>query len=337
MSFDHTGPYDIIKTFDYNYVKSYFDGSNVYCTLDSLIGIKYRVAIYNGYEYDDEQGITQTEFMKDSRLYKTIIKGFKLKYDTDFESSHVKHSSIDLCRLHNDEKIQLSLNKSIIVRKLCNILNNIEIIPVIQTYYKSKLVVSNIQNVNNIPKLKICNTGEYNFGGHDLGSQDISKISGIKLSEALDNIKYYSFWIDEEEFKTITLNISWCNFKSKTYDGDNCLVLTKFNSSTWDVLVKLHNKVCDYLPKLCSKYIKIVKTFPFFFCDTNNSLKKLDDDPSLKLSVKFNKKSKTYDEKIKFIKSLKPNTKIKIQCTGRLWSTHSGCGIKFYAHTIEKY
>ena len=74
----------------------------------------------------------------------------------------------------------------------------------------------------------------------------------------------------------------------------------------------------------------------FHFCDPNKSINKLDndDDVELKLTVYLNNKSKNYKEMLKHVKS--STTRISVKCTGVLWKTDNGCGIKMYAHSIEK-
>lgn len=68
-------PYNIINTFDLNYVKLYYDGFNVNASIDCMFGCKYQIAICECIHYH------KLNF----RLCKTILKGLNIMWNIDID------------------------------------------------------------------------------------------------------------------------------------------------------------------------------------------------------------------------------------------------------------
>jgi hypothetical protein len=79
-------PSDIIKGFDLNYVKLYFDGFNVIANVDCLFGFKYQIAICD-FKYLEKL---------DKRIAKTILKGLDIMCCSDIDN---------WCKLFDSNKI----------------------------------------------------------------------------------------------------------------------------------------------------------------------------------------------------------------------------------------
>lgn len=68
-------PYDIINSFDLNYVKLYYDGFNVNASIDCMFGCKYQIAICECIHYH------KFNF----RLFKTILKGLNIMLNNEID------------------------------------------------------------------------------------------------------------------------------------------------------------------------------------------------------------------------------------------------------------
>lgn len=75
---DNTTPFDIIGSFDLNYVELYYDGDAVYATIDCMYALKYQVAIFNVCKYNVNK-----------RFAKTVLKGLRIAIDDELNKTDV--------------------------------------------------------------------------------------------------------------------------------------------------------------------------------------------------------------------------------------------------------
>jgi len=325
ISFLHYSPNHIIKEFDYNYVKSYFNGKDIFCTLDSLIGMKYKIGIMT------TTIANQSDKINIIRLYKTIIKGFKIAYNKEIKFEGIVNTFINLCKYHIDDTIESSLNKSITIRKLTPILLQYEIIPVIKSCYNTQHVTTNINNVKYSSK-NINN--EYNFlettTYEQINPADIIK---IKFLKEMERINYYSFVTNHNSFHNITLDTGYCNFILNRNHDKYQLLLDKFNDDVTNKLVALHNKLRKFLPDLTK-----TDEHKFYFCKRNDSMKKIGgvDIKTIQIKAHFDENLKNYNKIIDCIQSLDPRIDtIKVILRGQLWCCKGNCGIKLWVDTVK--
>lgn len=319
--FDYKDPIDIIQHFDYNYVKLYYDGVNVISTFDNIIAIKYKVAII-----DSCKIAAQKEGNTISRLYKTIIKGFNIKYDESFKCKYIKANEIMLSDMSQDNTIKMSLNKSVTVRKLLCHLEPDEIVPLIQSYYKSLKVSIDVPIV---AVLSNDTDSDYGFLKVTNNKVDIGQIVKMNCGDEHHNISWFTFQLSDDTIvKNITLETNYCNFNWGIINSKHKLRLYNLDDTTKSKLKMLHNTIVDILK---SKYNRI-RTITI---GSSDDFKKVD---SMKtsLTVHFSGQLK-HQKMIATLSELNQNSDtVKVTCSGHFWvSNGQTCGIKFIVDKIQ--
>ncbi len=319
---------NIITNFDYNYVKLYFDGTNIFCTLDNLLALKYKIAILTPNE-------NQKEYMITSRIYKTTIKGLKIKYDSQIKNPCIDGNNIKMNTLHDNQQIKTNLTKSVSIRKLMPHLESHEITELIKSYYKTQNVFMNIEQINNTST----NMGnsDYDFLKNKNKNVNINNINDIKVVKKYSNLSYYSFHtINNETYNNISIQTTFCIFKKRIHDGRISLVLYVKDNETKQKLINLHNCLNKIIEK---KNLHREKMRKMFICGYNDNsykiIKTTDDD--LKLVVHVINNMKNYDKIIEQINNLNGNDLVQVLCSGSFWfsKTNGSCGIKFYADNVR--
>jgi len=120
----YSKPFNIVNKFDLNYVSAWFDGQQVFVTLECLIGLKYNLAMFR------LPG-------NDMRVYKTIKKGLDIRINNIINSKYIIGDTI-LKDIQKDEQIQKQMQKSKLIRKLLLVCAKDECCIVLQNQYKLK-------------------------------------------------------------------------------------------------------------------------------------------------------------------------------------------------------
>lgn len=330
VSFEnHLTALSVITQFDYNYVKLYFDGNNIFCTLDNLLAFKYKIAMLN-------YNIEQKEYMTTIRIYKTITKGLKIKYDEQIKNSCINRNCIKMNELHDNDQIKSSLIKSVSIRKLIPHLEHNEVIQLIKSYYKTQNVFTNIDQI----KIKTVENSEYDFLKVQNKNVNIDNINAIDVIKKFGDITYYSFrTLNSDKYNNISIQTNYCTFTTRINGNHQniSLVLNITDDDTKHKLISLHNcvyKIINY--KIINNEFKRNSIDRMHICGLN--FKKIEKKigENLKLVIHINKNMKNYDKITEQLKNSNINSVVKILCSGTFWFAKStrSCGIKFYADTI---
>jgi len=144
----HYTPYDIIKEFDLSYIMLYFDGDDFYGTLSSIVSLKYGLAMI----YKKE--------MPTMRLYKTISKGFDIKYDPELKNKYIDGKKINPS-IHQSKNIQNVMTKQNMIRRVISVCTENEALFVIKSCYNSSYVTTDNNNV--FKKMQVNEKSDYNL------------------------------------------------------------------------------------------------------------------------------------------------------------------------------
>ena len=336
ISHDYPNPMLILEKVDYNYVKMFYDGYDIYCSLDCLLAIKYKIAMYC---YD------QKVPFKGIRLYKTILKGLRLEYDPAILNSEF----IDLCGLHNNLHIKFALNKSVSVRKLSLSSNPIESEYLIKAFYKTDTI--KLMSLNDTDLFGICDEDEYGMmKSKSLIDIDVNDIVDI-IEIGKDSINdYYAFvTIDNTIIYNITLE---CESDSWIKQNKYKYIITICDSESVSKYVNLCNTISNILTKF-KKYDTMSNldnnlstgTYNRSTVDIYTHL--LPDSNSYKELNKIMGSTNTYGNKFDSDSSAEetPKKKVKIVCTGKFYKTtecsgpsgkaKTECGMNFIIDTVE--
>ena len=338
----HNSAFEVVNSFDFSYVKTYYDGSDIYTTLDGLISLKHGLTIYKSQNQKEDNTIN------DVRLYKTIIKGLQIKYDPSIKNRYINGKTIDLFELEKNENIKLALNKASTVKKLMKCVSGIDLIPIIKAYYRSRNVTMDIDNIGS---LNINDTTEYDHITNVKNTIDVNKITGLSMiSTQFKDFKWFSFLLNSKKLDHITLETEYCNFAIYHSEEDknngilekDVLVLNLDDNSKQKI-DSLVNRLKDLsLVKTKDKEgIILKKMFAHNNMNTYKDIDEADDNVGasvrLKVHVNKNKSKQKQNERIKeTLKKLDPSIdKVKVICSCRLWSTPSQGGLKFYIDDIK--
>lgn len=309
VSYNCPDPLSVMKKIDYNYVKMFFDGVNIFCTFNCLMAIKYKIAIY--------ENISNAK-LDDTRLYKTIIKGLRLMYDSDVQSE----SHIDLCKLHNNTEIEFALNKSICIRKLLPVVNRYEITHLIKAYYKGHIVTENITEVNIIIG---DDSGEYKFLKPNINFNEIVNIKQSTTSTKCQ-VKYYCFELQNGKILNhISLEIDFCRWRR----GCGHFVLIIEDKDMQRKIINLYNTMFDIVTKKI-RQIQSMYIGNNYGGDDMPEFAKRNIKDKVNLSVHVSPGKDLVD----IIKNANEMHRLKVTCHGGFWATRSTCGIKFFADSI---
>jgi len=329
ISFDnHPTELSIISKFDYNYVKLYFNGNDIYCTLDNLLAFKYKIAMLTFNE-------NQKEYMVTTRIYKTLLKGLKIKFDEHIRNPCIANKCIMMDNLHDNDQIKSNIIKSVSIRKLIPHLENHEVTQLIKSYYKTQNVFTNINQIKFNNKENIENS-EYDFLKCKNKNVNIDNINTIEIIKKFNNIAYYSFCdVNGIKYNNISIQTSYCTFKTRIYEQPRhhaSLVLNITDKETKSKLIKLHN--CLY--KILNEQFRRNDYNRMHICISK--FKKIEkNDEDLKLVIHINNNMKNYDKIMEQIQIPNQNSVAQVLCTGTFWLSKSSnsCGIKFYADNIN--
>ncbi len=187
-------PVGVINDFDFNYTSMYYDGTDVRTTLRGLIALKYQLAMY---KHSKSRNF-------DLRIYKTIRKGLKIKYDPKFKSlsSIVTDNYIDIRSIEADKNIDLEFGKYAYVRKSLDKIESSKHIDLIKLVYDTDQVTKTIPNIDYI---KMGYFGNYvndtklhdKFIINECGKDLLNKIT-LRLTKhsTHPNLTFYSHLVD---------------------------------------------------------------------------------------------------------------------------------------------
>lgn len=243
---NHTTAYDVIHSFDFSYVKTYYDGSDIFTTFDGLLSLKYATTICTPTDEDNT--------LSNARLYKTLLKGLNIQYNSELKNDFIKKDTIDLIEMEQNEEIQMMLNKPGAIRKLAVHLSGIEMLPLIKTYYSSGQVTMNLDNL--IKKKSNDNKDEYDkFSQNMIAYTDISQ---LVLYKQFKNIEYFACKLDDDRiinsiaFETGLCKINQIFDESKTRESKGLTFSVSMNTLLENNLDNLKN----VLVPLWTSYVK---------------------------------------------------------------------------------
>jgi len=232
-------PYDIINDFDFNYIKMFYDGSDIYIDFDAFIGLKYNLAIYN----DKNE-------LKSDRLYKAIVKGFDIVYDDKIKHNCIDNKIIDFKALQREINKTHNFNKSRTIRKLIPHLNNSEIINLIKYYYKTNIVTDNLDDLDKKDIDKESPIDEDYEKFKVIQKIDPKNIVDIKEGYKFHDYQFYNLISkDGHQFDHITLKLDWYPFKfyEDSEMSDHYAIELKLNKSDSGKIISLDRKFEDLL------------------------------------------------------------------------------------------
>jgi len=310
---DATSPRDIITKFDWNYVQMYFDGKDIGITFNSLIALKYNIAIYNHENDHKEKTIkvnrpekpikvdTLDKIIQVDRLYKTIRKGLDIMIDNKIKCNFIKDDNIKLDKLENYIQNKYKLDKSQIIRKLynTNTLTEIQFIDLIKYYYVTKNVSKDIINIYNSSNNNESDDYDRFTVINKITPTQIAKVQLIKLT----NINQYQlqkialFDNQNNPIRNLLFEIDYTEFTYCMFDDTVCIKIQlnkEEKRKIKDILLKIQALVPH--PK---GRARLTITKPY---DSNNTI-----------SIKLKKNHQHYDKLKNRLQRLSANTIIKIR------------------------
>jgi len=358
-----TSPLDIINTFDFSYVKLYYDGEDIFTTLEGLISLKHAITVCKPQKDDNE--------VADARLYKTILKGVSIKYDPIIKNKYIKDNMIDYDAMEKDEEITVTLNKCTTIKKLLNHLTGLELIPIIKACYKSNNVTMDMNKIYSTNKSK--DNDKDDNDEYDPFSSKSIMVNNIKMTDIAELIKQdiggaqFKFSLkmkNKTVLDYISLQTDYCSFNVRQFKpetdrfrrNENCIILDIDKQSEKklnDLSELLQKKLKDVLGSISKKYIAFdlnIFQKPRIdedLDDDDNFFSKMNKSLSInktKLKVHLHEKHKNYDKLNNFLAKLNPeNDKVKVICSGKIWfnkapqqgTNRRQCGIKFYLDSIK--
>ena len=241
-------PTSIINDFDFNYVSMYYDGRDVHTNLLGLIALKYNLAIRKpGYKGNNS----------DFRIYKTIRKGLKIKYDAGLESGStiVNKNFIDVTSFESDQLVKMEFEKYSRMKQVFDMVPPSKHIQVIKLFFDAELVTQKITDIN------LANVGSFNKyvylnGGPNkiILNKSISNIK-IRKGKPFNNlITFFAHMMNKKEFIPY-LEIDLTKCKSWYYSGKS-----KLNSSTYTLNIDLDSETSGILSHYEDKILHQVDT-----------------------------------------------------------------------------
>ncbi len=286
-------------------------------------------------------------------MYKTVVKGLKIKSDLSINNTNINGNKINLETLETDE-VKLEMDKSRIIRKFMKLVSGYELVPLIKTYYKTKnvaidfnkLSITGIDNMNNMNNMDTKGTeSEYDglISNIIKNSIKINEIEGLVKLYEKHKVIYYQFQLQNKLLSQISLETDYCNFSISTIDNNMALKL-KVDIKTAKKLYELQN----ILTNICRKKRNtIVNT------RMGNEIHvyghKYDDEmecdydeicESMTLKVHLKDENNDRSNKLKkILTSIYPTkNKIKVICSGYFWTDISKTkgGVKFLLNDIKQ-
>lgn len=362
---EFTEPIDIISNFDQSYVKLYYDGSNIYCLLDTLISIKYNVGIVkdinekdekdkknkkeeNKKENEEENEEDENKEYNYSRIYKTILKHVDVVRNTDLKCDWIDDENIFINKYENENRQEIynMLNKSRIIRKLMSHCDFLELYPIIKMYYKARICT----NSTNMQELFVDSDNKIGFKWYKNEPRIHNNVLDnckIEMIDDTNNIIRFKTVLDSDvESKYINLEINEY-YRGFVFFGKNehyelppklKIILNETITSKLDLL---KSKLSDEINKTIKKNKKISINYHFY-----NNIYYDDDYDETKPKGTFlyaHIPDKLVD-KVKNIvetahKNYNKKLKIEVLLSGRMYMTRpreaSRAGIKFTVKDIK--
>lgn len=332
-----TSPYDIVDTFDFGFVKIFYDGTDIYTTLEGLIGLKYAVTSYKPQKEDNT--------IDSVRLYKTVIKGLQIKYDPIIKNKCISGSTINFSELDNDTNIKLALNKATIVKKLMKYAEGYELIPIIKTYYKSNNVTLDIFNINKLPEKTEYDPFTTNVIKNKFDVKQIKDLVKVHYSHPSNKqFSWYSFAMDNgKQLDKLRLEINYCNFaiyRENINEPNEKLALrlnldNETGKKLYDLDKRLRQLTKQSTDKILAKSVKSTLNICCIEDEEEEEAREVDDYTYMQLKVHMPNNKNT--QKIKSIidKLDSSRDQVNVICSGKLWVTGTMAGVKFYIEEIK--
>ena len=245
-------PIEIINDFDFNYVSMYYDGHFVHTNVLGLIACKYALAIHNPN--------ARINGNLNKRIYKTILKGFKIRYSDTLKSKSdiVKPDYIDIRSLENDSNLNTQMNNLAVMIKTLPKIESSKQLDFIKLIFGAESVAKIPPTISNIltrfdfdkygqnPELRTSNqinfasTPNYHFLLNDKSEPMLQRMD-IKPNSA-----YYDF-ISDATTMTISIKID-PEFVSLPGKEDGVYgINVKINPETIKLLHKYRKNVANKL------------------------------------------------------------------------------------------
>lgn len=302
---DNSSPYNVVNSFDFSYVKTFFDGKEIYTTFDGLLSLKYAITICT--PTDEDNSVTNT------RLYKTLLKGLNIQYNSDIKNNFIKDDTIDVNAMEQNEELQMMLSKPITIRKLSNHLSGVEMLPLIKTYYSSGQVTMNLDNLQQDVKAE--SNDEYDkFTKNIIAYTDIVRL--VDDFFAHGSFQYLGFELEDDRvIKSISLETGFKPifqiFNGNDFSKDIAF-LFELNNDLQTNIIQLQNtldRVWKAYFKKKSKLTNLVK-ITYDIGDEDDCIQ------CLKVHVPEN--SAVYKKHKDEILKLKPDHVVNFKCVGKL-------------------
>lgn len=337
----HSTAYDVIHAFDFSYVKTYYDGNDIYTTFDGLLSLKY--ATTNCSPTDEDNSVSN------SRLYKTLLKGLSIQYNPEIKNDFIDDDTIDFEKMEQNEEIQMMLNKPGAIRKLANHLTGVEMLPLIKTYYMSGQVTMNLDNLHALPEKEKDNSDDYdNFSKNVIA---YSEIEELIPSGQTREINYLSFKLDDNRIlRSVAFETGYCKtikiFDNEHFGKDEIVFL--INSDIKNVYIPL-SELRNAIDPLWNSYPvraprNTGKTSCRFTSLYDPNEEEEEDNSDLQesynvLKIYLSKKSKAYKKYEKEILRIQNGESANLKCLASMWYWNKNQKIeahmKFNLESIE--
>ena len=238
-------PLEIIQDFDFNYVQMYYNGEDIWCTFEALVGLKYNLAIYN------------QEDIKIDRVYKAVRKGLNIVCDE--KTNKLKRLNndciitLDFEYLENYTNTKIHLNKTSMIRKLIPHLNSEEATDLIKYYYKTNIASNSYKKLdqNTVIDSDLLDEEEEYKKFLENNQLDINNLVDLKEGYKINHMQFYNL-IDTKGISKdyITLDIDDCiyKFSDDTFGMDSyyfTIQLSKVDSKKIILIEENFEKILD--------------------------------------------------------------------------------------------
>ncbi len=207
-------PIEIINNFDFNYVKMYYDGKDVHTTIGGLIACRYNLATLDK--------ITTKNM--DDRIYKTLQKGYTIKYDTKLKncSTIVKDHHIDT-KLFNSQHMDVDHENFLTISKMLCTLEKSKHEGFVKLIFDKDYIVdakTALENIMVLEDEKVCES-LYNERLY-INDLTLQQCAELKL-KCID--KSYKYFLNEKE---VTLHLR-IDLTPEMYTHDNGILSVKLS------------------------------------------------------------------------------------------------------------
>jgi len=310
---NYTTAYDVVNSFDFSYVKTYYDGNDVYTTLDGLLSLKYATTICTPTDEDST--------LSNARLYKTLLKGLSIQCNSELKNEYIKDDVIDFIAMEKSEEIQMMLYKPGSIRKLAVHLTGVEMLPLIKTYYSSGQVTMNLDNLT-------VKESKDNKDDYDKFSQNMivyTDIVELVLTRQFNKFEYFACKLDDGRvINSIAFETGFCKINQIFDESESreSKGLT-FSLSMNTLLENNLNNLKNVLVPLWTSYVKsLSKRYDGCVKITSNIEYDGEGDPYTRSYLKIHvpENINVYKKYSKELHALESGDTVNFKCFINLWT-----------------